>query len=176
VTVTAVADCLKANFATTTQIVASTTSVPADSNPYAVSASCPSGMVVTGGGYRGSNGVQSSKPAGNGWSAQLSAQLGSAASPKTFAVCAASHVQPGTIASSSKTLAPSATGTVSVACPGGTTLVGGGFEQAGPTGISANQAATDGSGWQVQVSGASGAVGPGASASVTVYDVCTTFA
>jgi hypothetical protein len=132
--------------------------------------------VVTGGGYRGSNGVQSSKPDGNGWSAQLSVQTGSSASPMTYAVCAAAHVSPGTVASASKSLAPADTATVGIACPDGATLVGGGFEQTGPTSLSASQAASDGSGWQVQVAGASGATGPGATASVTVYSLCTTFA
>lgn len=176
VTVTAIANCLKANFATTTQIITSGTSVAPDSTFYPVSAGCPTGSVLTGGGYRGSNGVQGSKPSGNAWLAQLSVQTGSSASPATYAVCASAHVQTGTAASSTKALAPSDTPTLSAACPTGTTLIGGGFDTTGPTGLGASQAASDLSGWQVQVSGASGATGPGATASVTVYSLCTTFA
>jgi hypothetical protein len=131
---------------------------------------------VTGGGYRASNGALSSQPQANGWSAQLSAQVGSSSHPQAYAVCAAAHVQPGTIATASKTLASTDTGAVVAGCPTGTTLVGGGFAQTGPTSLSADQSAGDGRGWQVQIAGASGAAGPGASATVVVSAVCTTFA
>jgi hypothetical protein len=175
ITVTAIANCLKANFATTTRIITSADTVPADGNRYAVSATCPSGTVLTGGGYRASIGAESSMPSGNAWSARVMESPGASAGPKVYAVCAAAHVQPATVASASKTFAVTERPTLLQACPDGTTLVGGGFEQSSLVmAIFANQSTIDGSGWQLLISGEQ-AVVPG-SATITIYALCATFA
>src|SRR5262249_38317419 len=153
VTVTAFADCLQANFTATTQVVSSTPSVPADSNPYTKSVSCPSGATLTGGGFRGSNSTLLTRPSGNSWQAALSVQLGGTAKPKVFAVCAKSHLAAAAAPSAAKSFPMSGSGTVSVACPSGKLLMGGGSNGSGPGSIQTNAATSDVSRWQVLAHG-----------------------
>jgi hypothetical protein len=177
VTLMVTADCLKANFGTTTQIVTSTATVPADANLYTETASCPSATTLTGGGYRSSNGAGSSKLYGNGWSAQLSVQLSSSANPKTYAVCSTAHLMTAsTLSSAAKLLNPGDSATVSADCPSGALLVGGGFQLDGVGGLSGEGVNSAGTGWQLKATGPSGAVGPGTTGTFTVYDVCVTVA
>ena len=173
VTVTAFADCLQANGTATTQIVASAPSVPADGNVHTQSVSCPTGTVLTGGGFRGSNGAPVTRPVSTSWQVEVSVQLGSTAKPKLFAVCATSHLAAAAMPSTLKSLPWYESGTVTVACASGQLLVGGGSSVTGPGNMQTNATTTDGSHWQVLVNGPT--VAPsGVTIKVTVYAVCVT--
>ena len=175
VTVTAYADCLQANFAAATQSVTTTPNVPADSIQ-TFSVSCPQGTVVTGGGYRGSNGGITSAPSGDGWQAVLNVQMGSAARPMLFAVCAGNHLAAASVPSALKTYSPGNTnGEVAVACPQGQLLVGGGVKGQGPGFLLTVAATSDVSHWHVLVDGPNSfEAGPGVSYTATAYAVCVT--
>jgi hypothetical protein len=172
VTVTAYADCLRANFAVNVQ---DWTSPP---NVLAVglqTVSCPQGTVVTGGGYRFSAGGEVSRPSGNGWQAALSVQPNSTAVPIVIAICAGNQLTAAATPSTAKTLSPGANGMVSVACAQGQILVGGGSKGDGPGSLPSNAATKDAAYWQVQAIGPNPvASGPGVTFTATVYAVCVT--
>lgn len=177
VTVTAYADCLRANFTATTQDVSSTPNVPADSNFHAESVSCPQGTVLTGGGFRGTNSAPFSIPSGNGWQAGLAVQLNASAKPMLFTVCANSHLTAAATPSTAKTFGPGINGAVSVACAQGQILVGGGSKGDGSGSIPSDAATNDVSHWQVQAIGPNPAAsGPGVTFTATVYAVCVSVA
>jgi hypothetical protein len=175
VTVTAYADCLKANFTAATPIASSAPSIPADHMYHTVTQSCPAGTTLTGGGFRGSDGSPLSIPSGNSWKASLAPS--GAPAPKIFAVCVKGHLAAAGTPSAAKTFAIGVNGTVSVACAAGKLLVGGGGKGDNGSGaITSNAATNDVSHWQLQVRGPSLASGPGATFTATVYGVCVTVA
>jgi hypothetical protein len=172
VTVTSYAECLHANSAPGITDVVATPNVPADSNAHEVTAHCPSGAVVTGGGFRGVNGSSESIPAANGWIAALSVQLNGTAKPSLYAVCATTHLvtvdHPRTTAD--PLLGTSAT--LTAPCPVASLLVGGGARTVGFGNITtsaANGALTQ---WQMHVSVNGVAGGPASTYSVADYAVC----
>jgi hypothetical protein len=180
VTVTAYADCLQANVTATVHDVSSTPIVPADSNYYAESISCPHGSVLTGGGFRGASNDAFSMPSGNRWQAGLAVQLNASAKPMVFAVCATGHLTAAGTPSAAKKLIANTTGTVSVACAPGQILVGGGDknDRGGPSFTQSDAAANTISQWQVQVDFALVWGGPGGPPTLTetVYAICVTLA
>jgi hypothetical protein len=173
VTVTAYADCLQANFTATTQIISLT--IPAPS-PHTATLSCPSGTVVMGGGYRGNAATASfpraSQPFHNNWQAVLWQQPSSSIKPTLFAVCATNHLSAASQPSAAHTFGLFANGTVSVACPAGQVLVGGGSAESGAGNVVTDAATSNDSHWRAQVEGPTPAAGPGATLIVTVYAVC----
>ncbi|HEY7780943.1 MAG TPA: hypothetical protein VIC85_12090 [Ktedonobacterales bacterium] len=173
VTVTAYADCLQANFAATIQNVTSTPNIAAG-NSQTVTVSCPQGTSATGGGYRGSYTGPLSIPSGNGWQAALRVQTGNTAQPVVFAMCAANHVAAASTPSAAKTFKPGDTnGEITVACPQGQLLVGGGAKVDREAFILTVAATNDASHWHVVVDGPNSfESGPGVTATATAYAVC----
>jgi hypothetical protein len=175
VTLAVYADCLEANFPVTTHVVQAAPSVPADGNPHTVSASCPAGTTLTGGGFQGSNGNSSSQPSGATWSAQLSVQVGSTAAPKVFAICASGQLAAGATPSATAPVTSATPADVTTACPAGQLVVGGGYSEGDYLGGADTSAGTaDFSQWHVQAA-IEGTTGPGAAITETVYAVCATY-
>jgi len=175
VTVIAYAACLHSNVDAGVAAVSSTPPIPSDSSPHEVSQNCPAGTIVTGGGFRGTNGTGESLPSPTGWTAALSVQLKGSAKPQLFAVCAKNHLM---AASQPKSTADPVLGSgddLTVACPAGALLVGGGGHTVGYGNITILAPDSGVAHWQLRVS-ASGAVGgPVATYSVADYAVCATF-
>jgi hypothetical protein len=117
------ADCLQANFAVTTSIV------PVGPAGGTQTASCPSGMVVTGGGYKDNGHFSWLLPSGSGWQGSLAGN----GNPTTlYAICASSPLQAGATPAIPASVASSGIGTATVSCPAGQLLVGGGFRVTPP--------------------------------------------
>lgn len=174
VTVTAFADCLHANFAAEVSIVSATPSIPNDSNAHEATVNCPAGSMVTGGGFRGTNGTNETVPATNGWTAALAVQIGGSAKPSLYALCASKHLA---ATSQPKTTQDPIVGTgtsATVSCPSGTLLVGGGGSAIGygnMTSVAANGTLTQ---WALQVKALYVVGGPASTYSVADYAVCAT--
>lgn len=172
VTVTAYAECLHANFAAGVGAVAATPVVPADSNPHEATVNCPAGTIVTGGGFRGTNGTQESIPAANGWTAALSVQLGGTAKPQLFAVCAKDHLAAGGEPKVTADPLLGAGADLAVSCPAATVLAGGGARTVGFGNISTSAANAALTQWQMHVSANAVVGGPPSTYSVADYAVC----
>lgn len=123
-------------------------------------ASCPSGTVLTGGGYRASVPVLGSHPAGQGWAAEAGD-----AEVTAYAVCV-SGLKPGSVESMTLDVPRSEAGTQKVTCIG--TLVGGGYETIRGRHIGVAAAFGDQDSWQVEVN----AGGP---LSLRVTAICVDF-
>jgi hypothetical protein len=156
----AYADCLQVSFPVTTIIVSTPNQGP---NTIA----CPNNYIPTGGGWKSNpNGVDLSKPSGNGWAILLPQQV--------FAVCAnlASVASPPVSATFQ---IPSALTQLSVPiqikCPGGQLLTGGGFGSSAPRSVlklNKQTLSSDGSTWQESVLNIDSVHTYGA----TIYGVC----
>jgi hypothetical protein len=174
VTVTVYADCLHANFDAGVSAASSTPSIPNDSNYHQVSLACPLGTIVTGGGFRGTNSTDESIPAANGWTADLGIQLAGPAKPMLFAVCASKHLA---AASKPNKIAHPLLGTgvsLSVACPAGQLLVGGGAHTAGFGNITSLEADGSVANWLAVISRNGVVGGPPSSYTVTDFAICVT--
>ena len=175
VTLTAYANCLQANFPVTAQVASASPSVLADGNARSASINCPAGTLVTGGGFQGSNGNSLSMPSGNGWTAQLSVQVGSSATPKLFVICASGKLTAGATPSNSAPVTIATPADLTVGCPTGQLLVGGGYGEGDYLGGASTSAGTsDFTQWLVQAT-IQGATGPGATITETGYAVCITY-
>jgi hypothetical protein len=173
VTVTVYADCLHANFDAGVSAVSSSPSIPADSTPHEVSLACPSGTVVTGGGFRSSPTIETI-PAANGWTANFFVQTGSSAKPALVALCASKHLAAG---SQPNTITHPLLGTgvsMSVACPAGQLLVGGGAHTIGFGNITSLEADSSVANWLAVISRNGVVGGPPSSYTVMDYAVCVT--
>ncbi len=172
VTLTVYADCLHANFSTDVSVISATPGVPADGNAHEASVDCPAETIVTGGGFRGTNGTQESIPAANGWTSALSVQFKGTAKPQIFALCAKNHL---TAASKPKELQHALLGggaDLNVSCPAATLLVGGGMQTVNFGNITTSSANAALTMWHMHVS-ANGVVGgPPSSYTVTDYAIC----
>lgn len=171
VTVTAYADCLHANFAAGVSVASATPVLQHDGLYHDKSVACPQGTVLTGGGFRAS-GTTKSIPSGNGWTVALAATQGSPAQPKLFALCAAHHLTASATAKKSANPILGQGADLTVSCPGGTLLVGGGADTIGFGNITT--LAPDGgmSQWQEHVS-ANGVVGgPVSTYTINDYAIC----
>lgn len=147
---TAIAVCLQANFAVTTQVAQASNSGPD------TTVTCPSGSVLTGGGFRS----------------------GGSATPTSYAVCATAGLKAATTQSQSKTVANGAVVSNGASCPSGQLPVGGGYNGYQPSSdtfwrVFLNSPETGqgtvSTGWMAQVH--SGQFG---SLAFTVYSVCAT--
>jgi hypothetical protein len=174
-TLTVYADCLLACFAVTTQVVVTTPTVPNGGSLSTFVARCPVGTTVTGGGSR-DDGLNGS-PSGNGWQATCIPR-GENPPPtvSVFALCASGSLQPGVIAESSQTVAVGGSATLSIACPTGEVLVGGGFRYYGlPSDASVDEPANDFASWQVTLADLN-AEGQGSAGTLTASAVCVLIA
>jgi hypothetical protein len=175
VTLTAYANCLQANFPVTAQVASASPGVPADGNAHSFTTSCPAGTIVTGGGFQGSNGNSLSMPSSNGWTAQLSVQVGSSAAPKLFAICVSGKLAAGATPSATAPVTTSTAADLTISCPSGQLLVSGGYGEGDYAGGANTSTATpDFSQWHVQAA-LQGATGPGATITETGYAICLTY-
>ncbi len=171
-TLTVYADCPHANFAVTTQIVANPQTVPNDASLHTLSAMCPAGTSVTGGGYRDSG--FGSGPTGNGWQATyIPRGENPPATARLYAVCASSALQAAAPATTTQPVAQGATGSATVACPAGQLQVGGGYGYSGTPSFAYTDAPTSGfAGWQIQLADQGIPGGPGGAGTLTASAVC----
>lgn len=171
-TLTVYADCLQANFAVTTQLVVNPQTVPNDQSLHTFVAQCPVGTVVTGGGYRDTG--FGGSPTGNGWQATF-VPLGEnpPANARTFALCASSPLRPALIATTTQSVAVGGAAPVSIACPAGRLLVGGGYSYNGlPSFAFVDRPASDFASWQIQFQDQGLGGGPGEPGTLTASAAC----
>jgi hypothetical protein len=172
-TITAYAECLHGNVSPGISAVSATPSVPSDGAFHEESLNCPAGSVVTGGGFRGME-TDENIPATNGWTVDLGASPGSSPAPSIYTLCATHHLSgashPTTIVHPDLGVGTS----LSVSCPAGALLAGGGVHPVGfgrITGLMADGTVTH---WQAQISRDSVVGGPVTTYTVTAFAVCVT--
>jgi hypothetical protein len=160
-TLTTYAYCLKSKAPLVIHIVNSAFSPPADGNYHEASAACPTGSVVTGGGFASGIGADASLPINGAstarsatvWDTQIGMTQGQTQTPAVYAVCASSTPPSSFLDGSIPTAAQPITttsGDLNVSCPAGQLLVGGGFalEHAGAN-VYGSTLSADGSQWTV---------------------------
>ena len=123
-------------------------SVPASGSGHAV-VTCPSGSVVTGGGFASSTNllVFSSLANGNGWEADAQNLSAYAQALNVYAECLSSASGTTQQVFAQATVNASAAGNVAVNCPSGSVVTGGGF--ASSTNLAVFTESANGNGWQV---------------------------
>jgi hypothetical protein len=175
-TLTVYADCLHAQFSMTTQMIVNAPTVPNDGSLHTFIAHCPVGTTITGGGYRDAG--SSGSPAGDGWQATyIPRSENPPAKVRIFALCASHNLQPGLIATATQSVAVGETATVSIACPIGELLVGGGYSYDGtPSFAFVDEPDSDFASWQVQLADQGIAGGLGFPGTLTASAVCVRIA
>jgi hypothetical protein len=180
-TLTAYANCLKSKVLPTISIVkAATFSAPADGNFHEASAACPSGSVVSGGGFTSEIGANASLPINgvgtapdaNIWDTQIGMTQDQPETPVVYAVCATSpSFLDGSIPTTVQPITTTS-GDLSLQCPAGQLLVGGGFalDHVGAN-VYGSTLSEDGSQWTVSANFFPFAGTPPA-VNETVYAVC----
>jgi Ig-like domain from next to BRCA1 gene/Bacterial Ig domain len=130
-------------------------------------AACPSGSVVTGGGYASNSAldVYNSSLTGNGWHAFAKNNTAASQLLNAYAICASNVPGSTTQAVAQVPVAGGAIGHATAACPAGTILTGGGFAK--NTGIAVYNLSASGNGWQ-----AYGKNNTAGSLLLNVYAIC----
>lgn len=162
VQITAYANCLQAPYSVGIRMVSST-SQSSDNTPQATIADCPSGSVITGGGFQGAGSIAASMPNSHGWRSVLSEP------DKVFALCATQQLRaaPAQSASFTTQMIFGSPQGGAAHCGDGQVVTGGGYSlEHGQTAIAVNTLAPDAARWGV---GAAGGYSP---VSVTVWAVC----
>jgi hypothetical protein len=175
-TLTVYADCLLARFSVTTQMIVTTPTVPNDESLHTFVAHCPVGATVTGGGYR--DGGFSGSPTESGWQATYIPR-GENPPPtvSVFALCASGALQPGVIAVTAQAVAVGGRTTLSMACPAGVLLVGGGYRYDSlPSDAYVDAPASDFASWHVELADQGIAGGLGRAGTLTASAVCVRIA
>ncbi len=139
-TLTATVLCLKANFLLHSQIVHNSASV-AGGTTVPATVACPSGTVVTGGGFTATpNGytfVVGSTPGPSGWGMATRLGSGTSINETVYAVCAHNLGGP-TLKNTSVSVGASSSASILPICTGGTLRTGGGFSNSDPSGDANN--------------------------------------
>lgn len=174
VTVTAYADCLHASVSAAVVPVVLVPSIPSDGAPHDATVNCPAASVVTGGGFRGTASMRKTIPQTNGWTVSLYLMPGSSAKPSLYVLCATQHLAAASHPSLPQHPLLGTGTTASVACPGGTLLVGGGGEAIGFGNLT--QLAADGTvtHWDLNVQPNGVVGGPPTTYTVEDFAVCVT--
>ncbi|MEO7003756.1 MAG: hypothetical protein ABI068_18140, partial [Ktedonobacterales bacterium] len=173
VTLTVVADCLKANFPVSTQIVQNSMTPPNDGNLHTFSANCPNGAALTGGGQSGAV-VGVGTPTDGAWQGEAFSTLGSGTSAPAivYTICA-SNLGPGAQPTKTQQAANgAASASATVSCPAGQVLVGGAGTSDGPMNTYTSRLSGNGGQWQA-LSILGGVTGPIA-LDETAVGVCVT--
>jgi hypothetical protein len=180
-TLTTYADCLNSKTPPVTQIVKTPFSPPADGNFHEASAACPGGTVVTGGGFASEIGADASLPingvgtawSANAWDTQIGMTQDQTQTPAVYAVCVSSTSSfvAGSISTTSQPITTTS-GDLSLSCPAGQLLVGGGFalDHVGAN-VYGSTLSADGSRWTVSATFFPFAGTPPA-VTETIYAVC----
>ncbi len=167
---TAIAVCLKASFAVTTQIVHSS------NGGGDTTVACPGGTTLTGGGFQSGGGTNAgSLPNGNGWKISTGVPFGGSANPTVYALCA-TGLSAGSVQPATKTVANGSVTANGAGCPADQYPVGGGYNGYLPGSDSfwhvflnapETGQGTISSGWMTEVHS-----GQLAASAFTVYSVC----
>jgi hypothetical protein len=161
------AECLSNSSGATQQVFAQAI-VSASSTGQAVM-TCPTGSVVTGGGFASNSylAVYNSSVMGNGW--EVDAQNKSSLNQplNAYAICLSGTGGTTQQVLKQASVTGNASGNASAACPASTYLTGGGF--AGNQSLFVYTESATGSGWQVYAQNSSGAAKP-----LNSYAVCLT--
>jgi hypothetical protein len=175
-TLTVYADCLHAQFSVTTQLIVMAPTVPNDASLHTFVAHCPMGTTVTGGGYRDAG--YGGSPTGDGWqTTYIPRGENPPATVRIFALCASHNLQPGVIATDTQAVAVGGTATVSIVCPAGGLLVGGGYRYDGtPSFAFVDAPVSDFASWQVQLADQGIAGGLGRPGTLAASAVCVRIA
>ena len=117
---------------------------------------CPSGSVVTGGGFAGSPSllVYSDSATGNGWEVDAQNTSGANQLLNSYAICLSNTSGSTQQVFAQVTVAGSDTGSAVVACPSGSVVTGGGF--AGNSNLLVYNTSMSGNGWQADAKNISG--------------------
>ncbi|MBN1264091.1 MAG: hypothetical protein JXA25_01265 [Anaerolineales bacterium] len=143
-------------------------SIPAGSSASST-AQCPSGSIVTGGGYAAQDGlfIYNSSKSGNGWRVYAQNNTGSNKPLNAYAVC-----MHNTSGSSSQILnqvsvSGGAIGHAVAACPAGSVLTSGGFAGRHDGGLFIYNSSRSGNGWQIYAENTTGSSIP-----LNAYAIC----
>jgi len=136
------------NTSGSTQQVYTQVTAPASGVGHAV-VNCPSGSVVTGGGFAGNTNffVYNNSAAGNGWEVYAQNLTGSGQLLNSYAMCLSGTSGSTQQVYSQVTASGSGIGHVLTACPSGTYLTGGGY--AGNQNLFVYNTSATGNGWEV---------------------------
>jgi hypothetical protein len=164
----AYAICLSNTSGTSQQVYGQVTA-PASGIGHATIA-CPSGSVVTGGGFAGNNNlfVYNTSTNGNGWGVYAQNTSGSDQLLNAYAICLSGTSGTSQQVLNQVTAAGSGIGHATIACPSNTVLTGGGF--AGNNNLFVYNTSADGNGWETYAKNTSGS-----SQLLNAYAICTTF-
>lgn len=158
-TLTTYADCLNSKAQPVIHIVKTPFSSPVDGNFHEASAACPSGSVVTGGGFASEIGADASLPIdgvgtapdANAWDTEIGMTQDQPQTPVVYAVCVSSTSSflDGSIPTTAQPITTTS-GDLNVSCPAGQLLVGGGFalDHVGAN-VYGSSLSADGSEWTV---------------------------
>lgn len=174
VTVTAYAGCLHANVPTGVVPVVLVPGIPADGAFHPATVDCPAAGVVTGGGFRGTNSMQETMPAANGWAVTLGVQVGSSAKPGLYVLCATKHLAAAGHPTVNKNQVTGSGVTVTASCPAGTLLVGGGGQTASYGNLTHEAPNATMTQWDLDVSPLGVVGGPPTTYTATDAAVCVT--
>jgi hypothetical protein len=138
-----------------TQQVLTQVTAPASGVGHAV-VNCPSGTVVTGGGFAGNANlfVYSDSATGNGWEVDAQNLSGSDQLLNSYAMCLANSSGTTQQVYAQVTASGSSNGHAVVSCPSGSVVTGGGF--AGNANLLVFNSSADGNGWGVYAQNNSG--------------------
>jgi hypothetical protein len=152
--------------APSTQQVYAQVTAPAGGIGHATVA-CPSGTLITGGGFAGNTNlfVYNTSVDGNGWQVYAKNTSGSVQLLNSYAICL-SNSSGSTQQVYAQTTAPAGgIGHTTVACPAGSVVTGGGY--AGNTNLFVYNSSADGNGWEVYAQNTSGS-----SQLLNAYAIC----
>ncbi len=160
-TITAYANCLQAPYSVGLRLVSSTSL--SSGTPQATTIACPSGAVLTGGGFQVAGGIAALTPTAHGW------RIMPGGVGKVFALCATERLRaaPATSATFTTKMVFGSPQGGSAHCPDGQIVTGGGYSFAqGETFIAVNALAPDAASWNIGAAGGYNAV------SVVVWATC----
>lgn len=130
-TLTAIAVCLNLPKAKTKQVNQGSQSISGNGGQAADTVSCPSGSVITGGGFilggKGSLIPEKSIRSANGWTVSVRNEGNSRADFTARAVCLSGAAANALSVTASVEIKPGASGSVQAACPAGRAVTGGGW-------------------------------------------------
>jgi hypothetical protein len=119
--------CLHGNFSVSA-VVVSHSQVVLNDTPTRVSASCPPGSVLTGGGFASTYGSYGSFPEGNAWSATYYISVGGSFTAQVYAVCAQANLSAAGQPNKNVIAPPYHNLASTIACGGTRLLTNGGFQ------------------------------------------------
>jgi ferredoxin len=151
-----------------TQQVLNQVSVAGNDIGHAV-ASCPSGSVVTGGGYAGNTNlfIYNSSQSGNGWQVYAKNSSGSSQLLNAYAICLSNSGGSSTQGVKQVSAPGGGIGNAVASCPAGSIVTGGGYAAQSDKSLYIYNSSQSANGWQVYAKNTSGA-----SQLLNAYAIC----